>query len=270
MSSEPPPDSELEDPSAPPGTIEVDLRDADDKPVPREDVTLGVLVNSIAKGDSRQHLQVTTDDQGRAIFAHLDLASNIAYRVSCGYQGGLFAASPFQLQQAKAMRVVLHVYPVTRDIQQALIVTEIAVAAEMREDRVQVEEAMTFYNLGRTAWQPDGVTMKLPEGYAAFNAQASMTDQGADAASGAASLHGTFPPGKTAIQFRWQLPWSEERDGEFDVGLPPHVAIAWVMMPAASRHQADLGGFPPPKCVMTRKAKAFSSPSSASDPTSPS
>jgi hypothetical protein len=241
---EPPQDTESEDPSLPPGTIEVDLRDADDRPVPREVVTLGIMVNSVAKGDSRQHQQQTTDDQGRALFPRLDSTSNVAYRVSCGYQGGLFAAAPFQLAQAKSMRVVLHVYPVTRDIQQALIVTEVTIAAEVREDRIQIEEAMTFYNLGRVAWQPNGVTMHLPEGYGAFNAQASMSDQGVTEENGAASLHGTFPPGRSAVEFRWQLPWSEEANVEFEVGTPPHAAIARVMMPAAPGVKITAAGFP--------------------------
>ncbi len=240
----PPEDTETEAPTLPPGTIEVDLRDADDKPVPRETVTLGILVNSVAKGDSRRHQQRSTDDQGRAVFSNLELVSNTAYRISCGYQGGLFAASPFQMQQARAMRVVLHVYPVVRDVKQALIVAEVTVAAEMREDRVQIEEAMTFYNLGRVAWQPNEVAMRLPEGYTAFSAQASMTDQGANDESGAAVLHGTFPPGKTAIEFRWQLPWSETRDIDFDVGLPPHAAINRVMMPAAPGIKLVVAGFP--------------------------
>ena len=50
----------------------------------------------------------------------------------------------------------------------------------MRDDRIQVEEVLTFYNLGRTAWQPDGVVMKLPDGVTAFSAQAYMSDQGVD------------------------------------------------------------------------------------------
>ena len=78
------------------------------------------------------------------------------------------------------MHVVLHVYPVTRDLGTALIVCEAAVAAELRDDRIQIEEALTIYNLGRTAWQPDDVRMALPEGFTAFNAQATMSDQGVD------------------------------------------------------------------------------------------
>ena len=94
---EPPEDTERDDPSLPPGTIAVELRDADDKPVAGETVTLGILINSVAKGDSRKHVQQTTDAPGDAAFSGLDTASNIAYRVSVGYQGGAFAATPFQL-----------------------------------------------------------------------------------------------------------------------------------------------------------------------------
>jgi hypothetical protein len=241
---QPPEDAEAPDSSLAPGTISVDLRDADDRPVPRETVTLGVLINSIAKGDSRRHVQGTTDDAGRVLFGGLDTASNIAYRVSSGYQGGSFAATPFQLQQVKAMRVVLHVYPVTRDLRQARIVFEATVAAEVRDERIHVEEVLTLYNLGRNAWQPDGVTLALPGSYTAFGAQAAMSDQGVDEVNGAARLRGTFPPGRHTVDFRWQLPWSGDKDVDFDLGLPPHVAIARVMMPAAPGLRIGAAGFP--------------------------
>jgi hypothetical protein len=254
---EPPEDVEQEDPALAPGTIEVDLRDPDNKPVAGELVTLGVLVNSIAKGDSRKHVQATTDARGHAEFAGLETASNIAYRVSSGYQGGSFAASPFQLQQVKSMHVVLHVYPVTRDLGSALIVCEATVAAELRDDRIQVEESLTVYNLGRTAWQPDDARMALPEGFTAFNSQASMTDQGVDEAGGAAKLRGTFPPGRHAVQFRWQLPWSGDKDVDFDVGLPPHVAIARVMMPALSTIKLIATDFPAPEVRHDEQGQSF-------------
>jgi hypothetical protein len=254
---EPPDDTENEDATLQPGTIAVELRDPDDKPVAGETVTLGILVNSIAKGDSRQHRQMTTDALGHATFPGLDTASNIAYRVSVGYQGGAFAATPFQLSQAKTMRVVLHVYPVTRSLENALIVCETAVAAELRDDRIHVEEALTVYNLGRTAWQPDDVRLSLPEGYTAFNAQASMSDQGVDDAGGSGKLHGTFAPGRHAIEFRWQLPWSGDKDVDFDVGLLPHVAIARVMMPATSSIKLDVTDFPQPEVRHDEQGQTF-------------
>jgi hypothetical protein len=253
----PPEDTEQPDPALPPGTIVVELRDADDKPVPREEITLGILINSVAQGDSRKHLQGTTDERGRATFAGLDLASNTAYRVSAGYQGGAFAATPFQLAQAKAMRVVLHVYQVTHDIQQTLIVAEATVACEVREDRVQVEEALTIYNLGRFAWLPDGVTMKLPEGATAFNAQASMSDQGVDELGGGAKLRGTFAPGRHPVEYRFQVPWPGDKDVDFDVGLPPHVAIARVMMPATGDVKLVAQGFPPSESRHDQQGQNF-------------
>jgi hypothetical protein len=254
---EPPPDTQEPEPGAPPGTITVELRDADEAPVAGEELTLGILVNSVAKGDSRKHLQAATDARGRAVFSNLETASNIAYRVSSGYQGGAFAATPFQLQQAKAMHVVLHVYPVVRDIQQALVVAEAAVACEIREDRIQVEEALTIYNLGRTAWQPLDTHMTLPEGFTAFNAQASMSDQGVDDDKGRARLHGTFPPGRHAVEFRWQLPWSGDKDVDFEVGMPPHVAIARVMMPATSDIKLAASGFPPAEVRHDQQGQSF-------------
>jgi len=254
---EPPPDTEDPDLGSPPGTITVDLRDADDTPLAGEELTLGILVNSVAKGDSRKHQQASTDARGRAVFSNLETASNIAYRVSSGYQGGAFAATPFQLQQARAMHVVLHVYPVVHDIQQALVVAEATVACEMREDRLQVEEALTIYNLGRTAWQPLDAHMTLPEGFTAFNAQASMSDQGVDDDKGRARLHGTFPPGRHAVEFRWQLPWSGDKDVDFEVGMPPHVAIARVMMPATADIKLAASGFPPAEVRHDQQGQSF-------------
>jgi hypothetical protein len=241
----PPEDTETPAPDLPPGTIAVDLRDADDKPVSHELVTLGALTNSIAKGDSRKHFQATTDDRGRAVFSSLEMASNVAYRVSSGHEGGSFAATPFQLKQAGAMHVVLHVYPVARDIRDARVVCEVTLAAEVRDDRIRIEEAFTIYNLGRTAWSPDGVTFSFPDGYTAFSAQASMSDQGVDDAIGSAKLRGTYPPGRHSVDFQWQLPWSGDKDVDFDVGLPPHSAVIRVMMPASGPIRLQATGFPP-------------------------
>jgi hypothetical protein len=252
-----PEDVEEEDTARPAGTIAVELRDPDDRPVPREVVTLGILINSIAKGDTRKHVQMTTDDAGRAIFSGLEMASNIAYRVSCGYQGGAFAASPFQIPLGKAIHVVLHVYPVTRDIDSAVIVVEATIATELKDDRLQIEEILKVYNLGRAAWQPDDVRMPLPAGATAFNAQASMSDQGVDETGGALKLRGTFGPGQHALAFRWQLPWSGDKDVDFDLGLPPHTAIARVLMPASSAIKLTVAGFPPAEVRHNNQGRSF-------------
>ena len=69
----------------------------------------------------------------------------------------------------------------THDIEKALVVTQAIVYAEVKDDRVQVEEALTFYNLGRTAWVPDDVVIGLPDGFTALNGQQAMGGEGIDA-----------------------------------------------------------------------------------------
>jgi hypothetical protein len=254
---QPPEDEEREDTSLPEGTIAVELRDADDHPVPNEMVTLGALINSIAKGDTRKHYQMTTNERGEAVFSHLEVASNIAYRVSSGFQGGSFAATPFQIPQGKAIRVVLHVYPVTRDLASAVVVSQAVLAVELRDDRLQIEEELTIFNLGRNAWQPEGSSMALPSGFTGFTAQASMSDQGVDDIDGAARLRGTFSPGQHSIEFRWQLPWGGEKNVDFEIGLPPHTAIARVLMPAAGQVKLLATDFPPAEIRRDSQGQAF-------------
>jgi hypothetical protein len=254
---QPPEDQEIEDGTLAPGTIAVDLRDADDHPVPNEIVTLGALINSIAKGDTRKHFQATADERGHAVFSGLEVASNIAYRVSCGYQGGAFAATPFQIPQGKAIRVVLHVYPVTRSLASAIVVSQAVVAVELRDDRLQIEEEITVFNLGRNAWQPEDVSLSLPAGFTGFNAEATMSDQGVDNIDGAAKLRGTFAPGQHPIEFRWQLPWGGEKDVDFDVGLPPHTAIARILMPASGQVKLTATDFPPTDVRRDSQGQAF-------------
>ena len=61
---------------------------------------------TVAKGESREHRAVTSDDKGTARFDGLETGSGIAYRVTVPVDGATFAAMPFQLGQTKGMHVV--------------------------------------------------------------------------------------------------------------------------------------------------------------------
>jgi hypothetical protein len=84
-----------------------------------------------------------------------------------------------------------------------------------------------------------------------------MSDQGVDEAGGKAKLRGTFPPGKGVVEFRWQLPWSGEPNVDFSVGLPPHIAIARVMMPASAEIKLSATGFPAPEVRHDAQGQSF-------------
>jgi hypothetical protein len=245
---EPPPDTESEDPSLPKGTIVVELRNAENNPVPGGnpwEVSLGVLHQSVAKGESREHNMATSDDKGMAHFDGLEPGSGIAYRVTVPKDGATFAAMPFQLPESTGMRVVLHVYPVTRDIQQALVVMQGIFFVEVKDDRIQIEQVYSIFNLGKVTWVPDGVILKLPEKFTALSAQQTMSDQGLDSVDKVGGrLHGTFAPGRHEVSFRWQLPYAGEKEVDFEVGLPPHVAVVRAMAGAAGGVRFVVSGFP--------------------------
>jgi hypothetical protein len=241
----PPADTETEDATLPPGTIVIELRDPENQALPSTELTLGMIHQSVAKGESREHKVESTDVTGKARIDGLETGSGIAYRITVPKEGATFAALPFQLPAQKGMHVVLHVYPVTRDVQAALVVMQGVVFVEVKDDRIQIEEAFTVFNIGKIAWVADGVLIRLPEGFTALSAQQTMSDQGLDAVDKQGGrIRGTFAPGRHELQFRWQLPYSGDRLVDFEVGLPPHVAVMRVIAGAAHGSKLRVAGFP--------------------------
>jgi hypothetical protein len=242
---EPPADTESEDPALPKGTIVVELHDAENNVLPGIETTLGILHQSVAKGESREHKILNSDPRGRSRFDGLETGSGIAYRVTVVRDGATFAALPFQLPEARGMHVVLHVYPVSRDIQDALIVLQGIVFVEVKDDRIQVEQVYTVFNIGKVTWLADDVVMKLPPTFTALSSQQSMSDQGVDSVDKVGGrIHGTFSPGRHELHFHWQLPYAGEKDVDFEVGLAPHVAVLQAMAGAMPGVRLSVAGFP--------------------------
>ena len=240
-----PEDGATPDPSVPRGTIVVDLRDATDKPIPHADVTLGILVNSVAKGESRKRVVQTTDDAGRARFDNLDVGSGVAYRAMSFADSATFSMPPFQLAPTSGMRALLHVYPVERDVEKTMIVSQGMLYAEVKDDLVQIQQAYRIYNFGKNAWVPTDEVIALPRGFKAFTSQQGMTDVGVDEVKDkGARLRGTFAPGQHVVEFRWQLKYDGEPEVRFDIGTTPHLAAAKVMAPASRDMKLDADGFP--------------------------
>lgn len=246
---EPPEDGAVDDPSIPAGSIAAHIADADGRPMARTEVTLGILYNSVAKGESRKRVVSMTDDTGRARFDNLDSGSGVAYRVMVLRDGATFSAPPFVLNAKIGSRAVLHVYPVETDIEKTLVVAQSITYTEVKDDRVQIQQAYKIYNFGKSAWlPPSDLVIPLPPKFTAFTAQQGMTDVGVDSVPGKGlKLRGTFAPGQHVIEFRWQLPYNGESDVRFDVGAPPHMAAARVMSPASKNMTLEVPGFPAPQ-----------------------
>jgi len=257
------PDRVIEDARLPAGTIAVQVLDASNAPMPRTAVTLGILKNTVAKGESREHKTETTDDQGRIVFRDLPTGTGIAYRVSVTKDGGQFAATPFGLALDKGTIVMLHVYPVTGAImsleqlssmEQVRAVTDRAVVlvegilyVELKDDRVQMQQLYRVMNAGSVAWVPKDLILPLPSDFTSFvNDTQAMSDVGLDAVAGKGlRLHGTFAPGQHEVTFRWQLPYDGEERLTFEVEPPPNTVSMRVMAAASQEMRFSAEGFPP-------------------------
>ncbi len=240
-----PADSTTEVPGIPVGTIRVELRDPFDHPLANRTVDLGVVRQSIAKGDKHEHSESTTDATGVATFSNLDTGSNIAYRVSAHEADATYAATPFRLEIDKGTKVVLHVYPVMHDLPQtAQIGARAIVFLEVKDDRIQIQERVDVFNGTALAWVPRDVVMRLPDGFTAVNSMQQMSDIGVDAVAGqGARLHGTFPPGENMVMFSWQLPYSGDPNVNLEIGMPPDVRMAIVRAAAAPSMKLEVAGF---------------------------
>ncbi len=251
-----PADRTEDDPSLPPGSISARILDGEGRPVPKVDVTLGILYNTVAKGESRKRLTTSTSEGGVATFGSLETGSGVAYRISTFSDGATFALPPFQLSATGGVRAVLHLYPVEHDAERTLVISQALVYVEVKDDRVQVEQVFNLYNFGSNAWVPTDVVLSLPGDFTAFTAQQGMTDAAVDAVPGRGlKLRGTFPPGQQTLEFRWQLPYTGEPGVSFDVGMPPHLAAARIIAPAAREMQLGVDGFPASQSTMSSQGQ---------------
>jgi hypothetical protein len=248
----PPEDLSEKDNTLPPGTIVVEVRNQTGAPVPRTDVTLGILQQSVAKGESRRRTTQKADDNGVTRFDNLERGGGIAYRVSVPWSSSegdtaTYAAPPFQLDLHHGQRVRLHVYPVTNRIEDTLLGMQGIVYLELKDDVIQVDELFEVFNVGATTWVPSNVVVDLPRGFKAFNAQRDMSDVGFDVvAERGAKLRGTFGPGQHQAQFRYQIPYEGGESAKIALSLPPRVIRMRVIAEASKTMTLRVDDFPNP------------------------
>ncbi len=243
------------------GTISVEIVDPAGKPLAHTPVVLGILHNSVAKGEKREQVFRDSDADGKVVFDKLENASGIAYRVSVAKDGATFAVPAFSLPRDHGIRVVLHIYPAvhkvipldqlgkvspetTRD--QALIVVEAILFTELKDDRIQVQQLFRLVNAGANAWVPEGLVTALPTGFSALvNGAQEPGDTGIEAEATGPRWRGTFPPGKHEVTYRWQMSWTNDPEVTFDVPMPPNVVSMRVMSAASPGMKLSVDGFPP-------------------------
>ena len=232
----------------PPGTIVVRLVNEKGDPVGHHEVKLGIVFQKISEGEQRKEESAKTDASGMARFSGLASSSEFSYRVLARSGPAEYASDPIQLKPEMGVVALLHVYPVTRNIEEASVGSRGFVYVETRDDVFQFEVLLRVFNMGAVTWVPSGAMLRLPAGFKAFKAGDSGSDVRFEEVSGqGARLAGTFSPGQHNVSFRFQVPREEESAAAFRFGLPPHVAEIRVIAEAAPSMQLDIDGFERPQ-----------------------
>ncbi|HYP87275.1 MAG TPA: carboxypeptidase-like regulatory domain-containing protein [Polyangiaceae bacterium] len=241
-------DSVMVNPSIAPGTIHVRLVDPDGAPLPHVDVKLSSQFNKIAEGEKKTEQHVKTDDNGVAVFGGLPTGGDFNYRAVVNNGPAEYASDPIQLKPDAGVVALLHVYPVTRSVQEAGIGGILFVYVETRDDVFQFEILVRYGNRSRVSWVPEDARMELPAGFKAFKAGEAMTDVRFEEDPGhGAKLRGTFAPGQQSASFRFQVPRQGESQASFHLGLPPHIGEARFIAEAAPTMEIDVDGFEKPQ-----------------------
>ena len=248
LNTEPEQDSVMASPSIPPGTIRVQLTNGEGSPLPHADVTLSVQFSKIAEGEKKTEQHAKTDDNGMAVFSGLATGGDFSYRVSVSNGPAQYASDPIQLKADAGVSALLHVYPVTRSVQEAAVGAIVFVYVETRDDVFQFEVLARYGNRSRVSWVPEDARMELPAGFKAFKSGEAMSDVRFEEDPGrGAKLRGTFAPGQQSTSFRFQVPRNGESQASFNIGLPPHVGEARFIAEAAPTMEIDVDGFEKPQ-----------------------
>lgn len=255
LGMEPPQDDVQDAPDLPPGTIEVLIRDADDRPVEGAPVGLGILHNSVATGEQRERLNGTTDARGIARFDKLKIGAAHSYNVSSVRGPSRYEADPFNMPEQGGRRVILHVYDTVTAIEDAQIGMRALAFLALKEDAIQVENMLEVFNLGTKSWQAD-VKVVLPPGFRAFNKGEEGGIANVDPAPDGYVLRGTFKPGRTPISFRYQVPLSNDESQTITITNPPRVAQARIIAEASKQMELSVEGAPAARRTRNRDGQA--------------
>lgn len=232
----------------PAGTIQVKLVNETGEPLSSSDVKLGVQFQKISEGEQHSEKFSKTNAEGLAQFTGLTTGSDFSYRVSTKNGPAEYSSEPIMLKPENGVLALIHVYPVTRNVEEASVGSRGFVYVETRDDVFQFEVLFRYFNMGAVTWVPEDAHMKLPEGFKAFKAGDATEDARFEEDPGhGVKLAGTFGPGQHNVSFRFQLPRHEESSASFRFGLPPHTAEIRFIAEAAPSMQLDIDDFEKPQ-----------------------
>ena len=231
----------------PAGMVAVLLRDAQNQPLSGKTVTLHVVREDIASGNTTSDLTATTDSEGRAAFS--GRSTETSYRYEVVYQEGSarYTSGDFRLRRERGQIVALHVYPTSTDLSKAFVFSRTLYVISPREDVFQVQILLRMHNGSPVTWLARDFRLPLPPGAKAFQPQQTTGDLRARHRDGSVEITGTVDPGQHEISFSFQLPNPGNANAELTLPRPPHLVDARVFVESSPTMGLMVPGFRAPE-----------------------
>lgn len=263
--------------SVPASTIDAVVLDENDKPIANVPVTLALLRQSVAQGDSRDMKTATSDAKGFVRFSGLQTTSDWSYQIKVSAQAeanatATYATPPFNLMGNTGWMVRIHRFPVTTRFEDLIAGFEFVVASlDIREDAIEVAMEFNLVNLSPKAWSlGSGLELGLPTGFRGLRAAETMDDLKVEPIEGKGSRWtGAFPPGQWTVQYDFKLPYDGEAAYDVDLPLPSRVLNAAVRVAGRKGTLVRVDGFDPPKEDIAPNGARFLTAMKRGDPNNP-
>jgi hypothetical protein len=233
--------------AVPVGALEIHVLDAENHPVPDATVLVQLHRESVSEGNTETKREVVTDAAGKARVDRLLTDSAVSYRVKVRDGGVSYGMQPFQLNEHTGAIVTIHKYALSRDLKQAMVAMQSLVFVEPKDDVFQFEVVYDMYNVGKTTWVPDRLSLRLPSHWKAFNAQQSGEDVHVESAEEGVRITGAVPPGQHQVTYTFQVPRENTPNASFELDLPPNTMMSKVGLASGRNSELSVEGFADPE-----------------------
>ncbi len=190
------------DPELPAGTIAVEVVDSTGAAVPKQAVRLGLMEQS----GGRESKACVTDETGTCSFDSLLTDAKHSYRVNVPYDGARYSSKPFRIDATKGQRVRVVRLPTTTDNRRVFQILG-RTMIEFRDGRAHISQEARLANLGETTYvfPEGGMSIRLPDGFKAFDSMEVMTDQRLAATDDGLEISGSIPPGRADLMWTYDI-----------------------------------------------------------------
>jgi hypothetical protein len=235
----------------PPGTLELELLDEQQKPLAGVAVRLGaVALDSPANAEHVKVHQAVSDAQGRARFEGLRTGAGMGYAAVFDRAGTRVSTEPFRMLDESGMRGKLLALTQTDDTSVLRIDNRSRIAIDVREDNVTVMMALVFQNVSKQSYDPGprGLVVPLPK--EAVSAQEIEGGAQMEIVADGAHIHTVIPPNgagnfATQAMFGYVLPAQGSTSVEVRQPIPVLMDRPLIIVPEKSGLTVSAPGLEP-------------------------